>query len=82
MNHSSQKLTLNMELEQAVLSLRNSHLEAEISVNQSDLVLDCSFGQQWLGECLDPCNFHHATELGMSINQREKADSLISQTSA
>lgn len=46
MNHSSQKLTLNMELEQAVLSLRNSHLEAEISVNQSDLVLDCSFGQQ------------------------------------
>lgn len=71
-----------MESVQAVLSLRNLHLEAEISVDQSDLVLGCSFGPQWLGEGFDPYSFHHAIELGMSINQREKVDSLISQTSA
>ena len=64
-----------MEFEQAVLSLRNSQLEAEISVDQSDLVLGCSFGQQWLGEYFDPYSFHHVVELGMSVNQGEKVDS-------
>lgn len=71
-----------MKFEQAVLSLRNSHLEAEISVDQSDRVLGYSFGQQLLGECSDPYSFHHVIELDMSINQKEKVDSRISQTCA
>lgn len=61
-----------MEFDQAVLSLRNSHLEAEISVDRFDLVLGCSSGQRWLGEYFDPYSFHHVAELDMSINQRKK----------
>lgn len=70
-----------MEFEEAVLLLRNSQLEAEISLNQYVQVLGCSFGQQLLGECFDPCSYHHVIELDMSINQKEKVDSLLSQTS-
>ena len=71
-----------MEFEQAVLSLRNSQLEAETSVDQSDLVLGCSSGQQQHAEYFDPYSFHHVVELGTSVNQGEKVGSLISQTTA
>lgn len=69
-----------MEFGRYVLLLRSSYLEAEISVSPLDQVLGHSSGQQTLGECYDPGSSHHASELDRSINQREKNDTLLSQS--